>query len=97
MKPLASYPTNIAKTLDGVYDAVQNISRTRQDDQTLWNNLNNEFGSGRRVAKIPATSNDIASTDNIGDFNTTFQYAYFCVADAGGSATWVRAPLLQWF
>lgn len=90
MKPLNSYPANIKADLDNVTDALQNISRTRQDDQTQWNNLQNIFIAGRKVNKVPASSTDIVGTDNIGDYNATASYLYLCVNDGSGNAVWRR-------
>jgi hypothetical protein len=89
MTPFKPYPTNSPKTLDGVWNALLQITRLRPQDAAVISNLPNQFILGRKVNTIPSSSTP-SSGDQIGDFNTTTTFAYFCVNNAG-SAQWVRA------
>lgn len=91
MIPLKSFPTAIDNTLQSVCDAVRKIGQVRQDDQRQWNDLQNQFISGRRVPKVPANSADTTG-NSIGDFNVTATFAYFCV-DNAGTVEWVRVAV----
>jgi hypothetical protein len=91
MTPLKPYPTNIPKTLDGVWNALLQITRLRPQDIGVVGNLPNQFVAGRKVNKIPASSTDVADSQP-GDFNCTTTFAYYCIDDAG-TATWVQWPV----
>ena len=89
IQPLLAYPTSIDQTMTGVVTALQKIAQIRGQDQTQWNDLKNQFLSGRSVTRIPSASNNVLSTDNVGDFNVTSTYAYFLISNSG-SPEWVR-------
>lgn len=91
MTSLAPYPSNLKKTLDSIYSCLQQIVRLRSQDSQAFNNLSSTFIMGRKVAKVPANSTDVAG--NVpGDFAVTASFVYFCI-DTGGTAEWVRAPV----
>jgi hypothetical protein len=90
-EPLSPYPFNIPPHSVDCATALNKIAQIRSDDRTKWNNLNNVFIAGRRVAKVPANSSD-TSGNVAGDFNVTTAYAYFCINNAG-TVEWVRAAV----
>jgi hypothetical protein len=91
MTPLKSYPTNIPKTLDGVWNALLQITRLRPQDAAVIGNLPNQFVLGRKVNTVPSTST-VSPGDQVNDYNVTPTFAYFCVNNAG-TAEWVRAAV----
>lgn len=93
MKP---YPALQDKSLDSVANVVDFIVRERKSDVTDTNNLPNIYIRGRNVSRVPASSTDVLSTDNIGDVNFTATYAYFCVDNGSGVAVWRRTGLNSW-
>lgn len=70
------------------------IQRLREEDITDNTNLVSRFMLGRKVGKIPTTSNDVAATDRIGDFNFALDasYMYFFV-DNAGTPEWRRITM----
>ncbi len=70
------------------------IQRLRQSDISDFDNLVNRFMSGRKVGKIPSASNDVSTSDRVGDFNYDASYLYILI-DNGGAA-WRRASLGSW-
>jgi hypothetical protein len=91
MTPLKPYPTNIPKTLEGVWNALLQITRLRPQDIGVVGNLPNQFVAGRKVNTVPSTSTASAG-DQVGDFNVTTTFAYYCVNNAG-TAEWVRVAV----
>ncbi len=92
MNPLQPYPSAIDNSLPGVVATLQKISQLRGNDQIQWNNLQNQFISGRRVARVPSASTNVLATDNVGDFNVTATYAYFLINNSG-TIEWVRVAV----
>jgi hypothetical protein len=88
MTPLKPYPTNIPKTLDGVWNSLLQITRLRAQDVAIIGNLPNQFILGRKVNTIPGSST-VAAGDQVGDYNITTTFGYACVDDAG-TAKWVQ-------
>lgn len=88
---LKTYPSNVVATSMDCANALNKIAQIRSDDRVQWNNLNNTFVAGRKVAKVPANSSD-TSGNVAGDFNVTTAYAYFCINNAG-TVEWVRAAV----
>ena len=88
-QPLQPYPTSIDNSVAGCVAALQKIAQIRQQDQTQWNGLAQQFISGRRVTRTPTASSNVLSTDNVGDFNVTSTYAYFLINNSGTNE-WVR-------
>ena len=82
-------------TEDTVVDVVRQIVRLRGEDITDRNTFPSVFVSGRKVAKVPTSAADVATTDRVGDFNVTTTYAYFCV-DNAGTAIWRRCAIASW-
>lgn len=74
---------------------LREIVRERRTDIKFFDNLNNVFMRGRKVAKIPSGASDIAVTDRVGDFNYSATYLYICV-DNAGTAEWRRVALSSW-
>lgn len=91
---IKDYPYWTPENLDHVIEQIQQISRTRKDDISIFSNLENVFMSGRKVGKIPTASNDVTDEDRIGDFNFDAGYLYILVDNSG--ATWRRATLGSW-
>jgi hypothetical protein len=87
------YP-NIKEETD-ILKGLQYIVRLRQDDVNAYNNLNNQFISGRKVGRIPSGSSDVIDGDVIGDFNVNATYAYFLI-DNAGTAEWRRVAVGSW-
>lgn len=81
----------VSKTLEGLFDFIDEITRLRDDDLSDFDNLKNVFISGRKVGKVPSSSSDITG-DRVGDFNYDASYIYICV-DNAGTAAWRRASL----
>lgn len=71
------------------------ILKERQNDVKDFDNLNNNFISGRKVGKIPTGAADVSSSDKVGDFNYDVNYIYIVVNNAG-TAQWRRAALASW-
>lgn len=71
------------------------IVRERRTDIKFFDNLNNTFMRGRKVAKIPSGASDIGAADRVGDFNYSASYLYICV-DNSGTAEWRRVALSSW-
>jgi len=92
---MKSYPSVNTNTLQAVIDVVQFIVRERDKDVRDWNNLQNIFVNGRKVAKIPTGSADVVDGDRPGDFNVTTTYAYYLV-DNAGTAVWRRVAVGAW-
>lgn len=93
MTPFKPYPTNIPKTLDGVWNALLQITRLRPQDASIVSNLPNQFVLGRKVNIVPGSSTASAG-DQIGDVNFTKEFAYFCVSDGSGGAVWRRIMMV---
>ncbi len=90
------YPQNIKPNIESILDALQDISRKRQEDITDRNTFPSVFPRGRTVGKIPSSSVDVIATDRIGDQNLTKDYAYFCVSDGAGASVWRRIAMGTW-
>lgn len=93
MTPLKPYPVNIPKTLEGVWNALLQITRLRSQDAGVIGNLPNQFILGRKVNTIPGSST-VAAGDQIGDVNFTKDFAYFCVSDGSGGAVWRQITMV---
>jgi hypothetical protein len=93
MTPFKPYPTNIPKTLDGVWKVLLQITRLRPQDIAVISNLPNQFVLGRSVNTVPSTST-ASTSDQIGDVNFTKDFAYFCVSDGSGGAVWRRIAMV---
>lgn len=91
------YPRNIKPDVNACADALNVISRLRDQDINDRNKFPSIFLSGRTVGKIPSSSSDIVPTDRVGDmsFAVDGSYAYFCV-NVSGSALWRRVALGSW-
>jgi hypothetical protein len=87
------YPRNIKPDTQAEADALNVISRLRDQDIIDRNNLPNIFISGRSVNKIPSSSTDVATTDRIGDYNAVKDYLYLCVNDGSGGSLWQRTQI----
>lgn len=92
MKP---YPRTPVSTLDDVQDIMRFITRERDADIINWNNLSQIFVGGRKVGKVPSSSNDVDPTDKVGDLNYDADYLYILINDAG-TAEWRRTALSSW-
>lgn len=86
---MQNYPTIHKDTLDEVLVTLKRVVELRSQDITDRNNFPNIFMTGRKVAKVPATSNDIAVTDNELDFNYDDTYFYYAILITG-SLKWRR-------
>ncbi len=95
MTTFKDYPYWEALTDKDVRDQLQQITHIRKDDITFINNLTSIFVGGRKVGKIPSASNDVASTDRIGDQNYDENYLYILINNSG-AAEWRRASLGSW-
>ena len=89
MKP---YPILKNSTTEGIFEWLKFVVRARSEDIQEFNNIENVFISGRRVGKIPSSSNDVVAADKIGDFNVNATYAYFLI-DNSGTAEWRRVAV----
>lgn len=89
MTTLKPYPSNLKKTLDSIFNCLQQIVRLRPQDSQAFTNISNTFVMGRKVAKVPASSTDVTGS-YIGDVNFTDAFLYFCVDNGSGGAEWVR-------
>jgi len=67
MKP---YPTAISTDLNNHTQVLNAITRIRMEDIQDFNNLNQLFATGRRVALVPGSATDV-TTSRVGDFNIT--------------------------
>lgn len=96
---MQSYPQNVKADVGSLLNAVQDISRKREQDITDRNTFNSIFVRGRTVGKVPSGSADVVSTDRIGDRNFDANYGYILVlADPldPTSAAWRRWALSSW-
>lgn len=83
-----SYPNpNQLSTLE----SLNRIGTIREEDITAWNDLPQRFISGRKVDKVPSNSADVATDDNLGDFNYDASFIYLLVDDGG--PTWKRVAI----
>ena len=90
------YPSVNRKDLENVIDAVQFIVRQRELDIRDWNNLQNIFVNGRKVARIaPTGSADVLPTDKVGDIIFDEDYVYYLYHNAG-TAEWRRIIASAW-
>lgn len=89
---MRTYPSLKEKTMTGLIDTVQFITRERDNDVREYNNLPQIYLSGRKVNKIPSGSSDVAATDKLNDFNWDASYMYILV-DNSGTAEWRRITL----
>lgn len=91
------YPRNIKPDVSQCADAINVISRLRDQDIIDRNSFPSVFLSGRTVGKIPTSSADIAPSDRVGDvsFAVNGSYIYYCV-NVSGSALWRRVALGSW-
>lgn len=90
------YPQNIQPNISSILDALQDISRKRQEDITDRNTFNSIFVNGRKVGKVPSVSADVVASDRIGDINITKDYIYTCCDDGAGGAVWRRIAQGAW-
>lgn len=90
---MKTYP--LVNRPEQLVDFAKDVARKRQEDIVEFNNLPNVFISGRKVAKVPTGSADVAPSDRIGDLNYDASYLYICVDD-GGTAAWRRVALGSW-
>lgn len=86
---MQNYPTIHKDTQDEVLITLKRVVELRSQDITDRNNFPNIFMTGRKVAKVPATSNDIAATDNELDFNYDDTYFYYAIL-ISGNLKWRR-------
>lgn len=84
------YPKLMDK-IDDVPEVLRRIIKERPNDIADFNKLKNTLG-GRKVGKIPTSSNDVADTDSLGDFNFT-DTDYYLLVDDAGSAKWRKITL----
>lgn len=91
------YPRNIRSDNQACADALNVISRLRDQDILDRNAFPGVFLSGRTVGKIPSSSIDIVATDRVGDmsFAVDGSYVYFCI-NVSGAAKWRRIALATW-
>lgn len=89
------YPTITPNTEKDRIELLRLIVRERTNDINEFNNLQNRFMAGRKVAKVPTGSLDVADTDRVGDFNYDDQY-YYLLVDNAGTAEWRRNALSSW-
>lgn len=82
-------------TPERIAEILQEITRLRERDVEDFDNLPNIFMRGRKVAKIPTQSTDVALDDRAGDFNYDTSYIYVCV-DTGSGLAWRRTTLSSW-
>jgi hypothetical protein len=92
---MKDFPTIRPRNMDEVIELLRYITKERTNDVSDFENLNNRFISGRKVAKIPTGAADITDTDRVGDFNADANYVYFCINNSG-TAEWRRCALLSW-
>lgn len=92
---MKTYPTLAPQSLEDVKTVIRFIVKERVFDVQDFTNLPQIFMSGRKVGKIPSSSNDVSAEDRIGDFNTDKDYLYIVVEDTG-NAKWRRIALATW-
>ena len=92
---MKQYPQVISQTLSDVTGILRLITRERTNDINEFNNLKNIFISGRKVAKIPSGSADVAISDRVNDINWDANYIYILI-DNSGTAEWRRTSLGSW-
>lgn len=93
------YPQITPRDMADVINLLTAITKERPDDINDFENLQNRFMSGRKVAKIPTGASDVADTDRIGDFNIAEDsgvFYFITLVDNGGTAEWRRSALSSW-
>lgn len=90
-KLMQPYPKNIDTNIQKIADAVNVISRLREEDITDRNTFPSIFMLGRKVGKIPTSSSDIVATDRVGDYNYDVNYFYLLVSNGSG-VIWRTIP-----
>lgn len=88
------YPQLASESPSDMANVLRAISRERGNDISDFKNLTNVFIKGRKVAKVPTASNDVATGDRLGDFNYDADYLYILVDDSG--AAWRRVAISSW-
>lgn len=93
---MKNYPSfNLDRPQD-VNSLLHFVVKERRNDVLDWINLPQQYLSGRKVNKIPASSADVdPATDRVGDMNYTTTYLYILV-DNSGVAVWRRVALGAW-
>lgn len=91
---MENYPKLLSNDNNELALVLRRIIELRESDITDNTNLPQVFMSGRKVEKIPTSSADVATTDNLGDFNYDANYLYIVVDDSG--AEWRRVALVTW-
>lgn len=91
------YPRNIQADAQDEADALNIISRLRDQDIIDRNNFPNIFLSGRTVNRTPASSSDVETSDRINDvsIDPAGTYIYYCI-NASGTVAWRRIALSAW-
>lgn len=84
-------------TADNLEYFLSIISRERKNDVRAWNNLKNQFLSGRRNGRIPATATDVQEGDKLDDVVNDGAVKYTLVDVGGGVLKWDRRSLdVEW-
>lgn len=95
---MKNYPA--VTTEKKLLDVVKQIVKIRNtEDVGDFANLDKIFLLGRKTARQPSASNDVADTDRIGDFfpDGPDGYLYLCIdSDGSGTPGWVRIALGTW-
>lgn len=86
------YPQLNSDSKEDIAAVVRAISRERENDISDYDNLPNRFMRGRKIARIPTGSADVAAGDRVGDFNYDASYLYLLV----NATEWRRITLGAW-
>ncbi len=70
------------------------IVKERPNDVKEFDNIQNRFMAGRKVAKVPSGAATVTE-DRIGDFNYDQDYFYIVVNNSG-TAEWRRIAYTAW-
>lgn len=88
-----NYPYYSDYTQPGTANQLRQICNLRNDDITTIKNLPQIFVGGRKVGKIPTDSDDVNSTDKIGDQNYDYNSGtpyFYILMDDGANGKWIR-------
>lgn len=94
MSELKDYPRLLNGTPEDMRDVLYEIIRTRSQDQAAFDQIKAKYIAGRKVTRTPSASNDVLTTDRLGDLSADENYIYILIDDSG--LAWRRAALGSW-
>lgn len=85
-----SWPVLKGDTPSEIYNWVQEVTRSREEDIGDFDQLPELYMRGRKVGKIPTNADDVTDEDQPADFNYDANYYYLLVETAPNTVKWAR-------